>query len=243
MNHRSYVLAFALVLSCKSHCGPVPTPDAGVQDAGVPDATAPDAAPDALVPDAAVGSSLAVANQTDLPTTVYVAFGADSVVLPGAWGFCAGSGLNCNFSLGARNTQVMPLGGQYLNATFSFGTAVTCGTTKAEVNTNNPLWYSILDVSLVDGYSNNVSITIAGTGDAGTTTLGPPVGKTGNEKVVGLYPYGCDICIARQKPPCGISKGRGGCKSGKSQYAPDVICQWQGTVMGGGESVVVSLVN
>ena len=240
MNLRSCVLTFALVLSCKSHCGPVPAHDAGVSDAA-PDAVTPDATP--APHDASVGSSLTVANQTDLPTIVYIAFGSDSVVLPGAWSFCTGSGLTCSFLLSARDTQVLALGGQYLNATFAFGAPVGCGATKAEVNTNNPLWYSILDVSMVDGYSNNVSITVAGVGDAGTTTLGPPVGKTGNEKVAGLYPYGCDICIARQKPPCGISKGRDGCKSGKSQYNPDVICQWQGSVMGGGESVIVSLVN
>jgi hypothetical protein len=234
MIQRAMLLILVLVLSCKKHADPGTTP--------VP---APKPAPVAQVPDAAVqttGSLLTVANQTDLPTTVYIAFGSDSIVLPSMWSFCAGSGLNCNFPLGARNTQVMPLGGQYLNATFSFGTTVTCGTTKAEVNTNNPLWYSILDISMVDGYSNNIQIDIGAVGDAGALTLGPPLGKTGNEKVVGLFPYGCDICIERQKPPCGIAKGRDGCKSGKSQYAPDVICQWQGSVMGGGEPVVVSLV-
>jgi len=186
-------------------------------------------------------STLTVANQTDAPTIVYVAFGADSKVLPAAWSFCTGSGLNCNFPLGARDTQVLPLNGAYLNATFAFDSPVGCGATKAEVNIGNPNWYAVLDVSMVDGFSNRIRVDIAAVGDAGAVTLGPPVGATGNEKVFGLYPLGCDICVARQKPPCGISKGSDGCKTG-TQYNPSVPCQWQAPTMGGGGPIVISLV-
>lgn len=181
-------------------------------------------------------STLSVGNDTDGDTVVYIAFGANSIVLPASWSFCtATSNLTCNFALGAHQSKDLPLGGQFLNATMSFGAAVGCGSTKAEMTLNNPAWYDVADVSLVDGYSNRVAI------DVGGTKLGPPLGRDGNEKVFGLFPYGCDICVARQSPPCGIPAGGSGCKAG-TQYAPDVPCQYQGAVMGGGSAVKVSLV-
>ena len=184
-------------------------------------------------------STVAVYNGTEHIVTVYVAFGADSVVLPGAWSFCTGSGLTCQFPLAGHGTQVLPLSGKYLNATMAFDSLVGCGATKAELNVNNPRWYDTLDVSLVDGYSNKIAIDVV---DRGTKILlGPPNGKTGNEKVFGVFPYGCDCCTKRQAPPCGIPPGGSGCKGG-SQYHPDVPCQWQGSVMGGGSKVRVALV-
>jgi hypothetical protein len=184
-------------------------------------------------------STVEVYNGAETPVVVYIAFGSDSVVLPSAWSFCTGSGLNCQFSLGARATQVLPLSGKYLNATIAFNSPVGCGATKAELNVNNPAWYDTLDVSLVDGYSNNILIEVA---DRGTNlVLGPPRGKTGNERVFGVFPYGCDCCTKRQDPPCGIPAGGPGCKGG-TQYHPDVPCQWQGSVMGGGTKAKVSLV-
>jgi hypothetical protein len=183
-------------------------------------------------------STVSVANETDSEATVYLAFGSNSVVLPASqgWGFCAAtSNLTCGFKLPAHQSQDLPLAGQYLNVTIAFNAGVGCGSTKAEVNINNPNWYDILDVSLVDGYSNKIAIT------AGSTTLGPPVGRDENEKVLGLFPYGCDICVARQAPPCGIPVGKSGCKGG-TQYAPDVICQYQGPTMGGGSTIKVALV-
>lgn len=189
---------------------------------------------------AAAGSStLSVYNGSESSVTVYVAFGSDSVVLPASWSFCTGSGLNCQFSMAERSTQVLPLSGNYLNATMAFGSPVGCGATKAELNVNNPNWYDTLDVSLVDGYSNNILIEVDDQGRR--LVLGPPRGKTGNEKVFGVFPYGCDCCTKRLAPPCGIPPGGPGCKGG-SQYNPDVPCQWQGSVMGGGSRVKVSLV-
>jgi hypothetical protein len=71
--------------------------------------------------------------------------------------------------------------------------------------------------------------------------LGPPKGKDGNEKVLGLFPYGCDVCVARVSPPCGIPKGRIGCKHG-TQYKPDVVCQYQGPQKKrGNQKIVVRL--
>jgi hypothetical protein len=183
-------------------------------------------------------TTVSVGNDTEADTTVYLAFGANSVVLPAStgWSFCAPtSSLTCGFKLAAHQAQELPLAGQYLNVTIAFDAGVGCGSTKAELNVNNPAWYDTLDVSLVDGFSNKIAIT------SGSTKIGPPVGKNGNEKVFGVFPYGCDVCVARQAPPCGIPAGGSGCKSG-TQYKPDVACQYQGPTMGGGSIVRVALV-
>lgn len=186
--------------------------------------------------DGATGTDLAVKNGKAVATTVYVSFGADSKITPADWSFCAGSGLSCSFTLGAGKTKPLPNAAHaYVNGTFSFDAPVGCGVTKAEIDVNNPSWYDTLDVSLVDGYSDKVQISAPG-----GTLLGPPAGATGNEKVYGLFPVGCDICVARQNPPCGIAKGKTGCKTG-TQYAPDVPCQWQGPTKGGGGQVTISL--
>lgn len=217
-----YAAIFLFALSCDgASCQCTPNPPKGT--------------------DSGSHASLTVANDTSSAATVYVTFGSDSVVGPSYWAFCTVSGLTCSFPIAKNATMKLPLSGSYLNATISFNTVAGCGSTKAELNINNPKWYDIADVSLVDGYSNNIAITV-GNLDAGGTVLGPPNGKAGNEKVFGLFPYGCDICVARQAPPCGISKGADGCKTG-SQYNPDVPCQYQGTVMGGGSSMTVSLVD
>jgi len=192
----------------------------------------------------ASGTQVTVQNERSVATTVYVAFGAGSKVNAASWSFCSGSGLTCSFDLTPKNTagsaRLLPnASADYLNATFSFDAAVGCGVTKAEVDVNNPSWYDTLDVSLVDGYSDNVQIYAAPSG-GGPATLGPPVGATGNEKVYGVFPVGCDICVERQNPPCGIAKGKTGCKTG-TQYDPDVPCQWQGPVKGGGGTVTISL--
>jgi len=179
-------------------------------------------------------SHLQVKNSTEVPTVVYVSFGADSAITADDWKLCEGSGLTCSFKLGPSGESQYDLD-KYLNATIAFGGPVACGNTKAELNINNPKWYDVLDVSLVDGYSNKIKIT------ANDTVLGPPAGKDGNEKILGVFPYGCDICTGRQNPPCGIAPGGTGCKAG-TQYDPKPPCQWKGSVMGGGTNVVVELV-
>lgn len=183
------------------------------------------------------GTIVTLTNKSE-PATVYISFGADSQIWAADWkSFCTPTGaLNCNFTL--RGSKPLPNpNGKYLNMTVSVGAPVGCGVTKAELNVNNPNWYDTLDVSLVDGYSNKIEIVY--TSPTGTaTTLGPPNGQTGNENVLGVFPYGCDICVARQNPPCDIPKGTEGCKSG-GQYDPDVVCQFQGAVKGGGGTVEV----
>lgn len=189
-----------------------------------------------------------VANDTDVATTVYVAFGANSTINAASWDVCgaaadggvvdagvATGGLNCSFPLGPKASIGLPLGRQYLNATVSFGAPVGCGTTKAEININNSAWYDVVDVSLVDGYSNKIKLEIDDTAIV-------PKGASGNENVFGVFPLGCDICIARQNPPCGQTPGYAGCKVG-TQYDPKPPCQYQGKQMGGGSKVRVALVD
>lgn len=194
-----------------------------------------------------------VANDTNAATTVYVAFGANSTVNAGAWDVCgaaadggvadagiadagvATGGLNCSFPLGPKASVGLPLGRQYLNATLAFGAPVGCGSTKAEININNPSWYDVVDVSLVDGYSNKIKL------DVDSTSI-VPNGASGNENVFGVFPLGCDICVARQNPPCGQTPGYSGCKIG-TQYDPKPPCQYQGKQMGGGSKVRVALVD
>lgn len=197
------------------------------------------ASADASAPKLQIPSQVAVSNTTNKDTVVFFSFGADSAVLPTAWPFCTSPNkLNCNFPLKAGASKVLPSAG-YLNVTVTFGAQVACGTTKAELNVNNPKWYDTADISLVDGYSNDVVIDFD---DAnGNKRLGPVISKSGNEKNFGVFPLGCDICVARQSPPCGIKPGSDGCKKG-TQFSPTVPCQYQGATMGGGANITVALI-
>jgi len=178
-----------------------------------------------------------VVNATDAEVLVNVSFSASSVVLPSGWSFCIGdasSGLSCTFAIAPRGYQTLPTGGSYLNATMAFNGAVACGTTQVELNINNPSWFDIVDISLVNGFSNKVSVDCSG------VKLGPVTSATGNEKVFGAFPLGCDLCTARSpQTPCGMSPGSDGCKAG-TQYDPAVPCQYQGSKMGGGTLVTVT---
>jgi len=173
-------------------------------------------------------------------TPVYFSFGSDSKVLPTDWPFCSVTApLNCNATM-TGELELPTQGGKYLNVTVAFNAPVGCGSTKAEINVNNPAWYDTMDVSLVDGFSNKIAIEY--TPPVGAKTLiGPPLGQTGNENLLGVYPYGCDLCVANSAATCGIPVGPAGCKAG-TQYAPVPPCQYQGAVKGGGGSVVVMLV-
>jgi hypothetical protein len=189
-------------------------------------------------------STASVVNDGSTAKTIYASFGADSVVSPTTWkGFCtAQSNLTCSFLLGGKATQDLPTNGAYLNVTLSVGAPVGCGTTKAELNLNHvaPVpWYDVTDISLVDGWNAPMEMVV--TDASGTKTLGPVKKRTGNEHAFGVYPLGCDICVQRQKPPCGIKPGPvngDGCKAG-SQYNPAVPCQYQGPTKSGGSNVVV----
>ncbi len=216
--HAFVAALLALVLAgCSGSCScNPPAPDAGPSDAAPPDA-----------PTAGFDTKVVVSNMTDAGAVVNISIGADSKVMPAAWSFCGvDAGLTCSFPLPASGSQALPTGGQYLNASVAFNGPVGCGSTIAEVTANTGNGYGTADVSLVNGWNADVQITVNG------QTLGPAT-KGDMSKVSGVFPNGCDVCVARQKPPCGIkpcgsSPNDGGqacgCKTG-SQYNPTVPCQ------------------
>jgi hypothetical protein len=167
-----------------------------------------------------------ITNKQSVPARVYINFAADSVLKPTDLPFCKVTApLNCHFTLAARSSQDVPNPqAKYLNIALAFNAEVTCGSTKAEVLVNNPSWFDVLDVSVVDGFNEKIQINLTPTGGS-MTQLGPPVGKLGNQKVFGVFPYGCTICAGIKNAPCGDAGG-GECKSG-SESKPDVLCQYQ----------------
>ena len=167
-----------------------------------------------------------ITNRQGTQAQVYINFAADSVLKPTDVPFCKVTGsLNCEFTLAANSSRDIPNPqAKYLNMALAFNAQVTCGSTKAEVLVNNPNWFDILDVSVVDGFNEKIQINLTPTGGS-TTQLGPPLGKLGNQKVFGVFPYGCTICAGIKNAPCGDAGG-GECKSG-SESKPDVLCQYQ----------------
>ena len=167
-----------------------------------------------------------ITNQQGAAAEVYVNFAADSVLKPTDLPFCRVTGpLNCQFTLAARSSQDFPNPqAKYLNMALAFNAPVTCGSTKAEVLVNNPKWFDILDVSVVDGFNEKVQINLTPTNGT-PTQLGPPVGKLGNQKIFGVFPYACTICADIKNAPCGDA-GKGECKLG-TESNPDVPCQYQ----------------
>jgi len=179
---------------------------------------------------AAKQKRVVVKNQQATAVTASISFGADSEVNAQTLGtFCKSSTgkLNCVFDVPANGNKEIPnFGFKYLNMAVAFKANVGCGSTKAEVTVNNPKWYDVMDVSLVDGFNEKVQINVTPTG-AKTVVLGPPKGKSGNQQVFGVFPEGCDVCVERRNPPCGYSKGKSSeCKSG-TEMQPGVICQYQ----------------
>jgi hypothetical protein len=167
-----------------------------------------------------------ITNKQSAPARVYINFAADSVLKPTDLPFCEVTGpLNCQFTLAANSSQDIPNPqAKYLNMALSFSAPVTCGSTKAEVLVNNPKWFDILDVSVVDGFNEKIQMNLTPTG-GNVTQLGPPVGKLGNQKVFGVFPYACTICAGIKNSPCGDA-GKGECKLG-TESNPDVPCQYQ----------------
>ena len=181
-------------------------------------------------------SKLFVHNQKeDGSVDVYITFGADSCItqdnikIDGETGKCKSALYGeCVFTLAKGEKNEINLNLCRADLTFRFNSAEGCSVTKAEANMNVPNWDDSWNISLVDGWNENVRIDVA-TSDIGTKTLGPTLGQTGNQQVFGVYPYGCDVCTARQLPPCSIAMGDSECKTPNgvpNQYKPDVPCQW-----------------
>lgn len=169
-----------------------------------------------------------VTNASGAAINMHIKFGAATKAHP----FCGNA--SCVVPIPNGATIDIPTCGKYLNATLAFNAPVGCGATKVELDLNNPKWFDIVDVSLVDGWNIPVEVTASG------KKIGPVDSAIDNEKAFGVYPLACDICVERQSPPCGYAPGKEGCKSG-TQYKPDVPCQYQGTVKGGGTSVLVTV--
>ena len=164
--------------------------------------------------------SVRITNRQGTQAQVYINFAADSVLKPADVPFCNVTGpLNCEFTLAANSSRDIPNPqAKYLNMALAFNAQVTCGSTKAEVLVNNPNWFDILDVSVVDGFNEKIQVNLTPT-NGPTTQLGPPVGKLGKQKILGVFPFGCTICAGIK--PCGDAGG-GECKSG-SESKPDVV--------------------
>jgi hypothetical protein len=130
-----------------------------------------------------------ITNRQGTQAQVYINFAADSVLKPTDVPFCKVTGsLNCEFTLAANSSRDIPNPqAKYLNMALAFNAPVTCGSTKAEVLVNNPNWFDVLDVSVVDGFNEKIQINLTPTGGS-MTQLGPPVGKLGNQKVFGVFP-------------------------------------------------------
>src|SRR5215470_17934955 len=166
----------------------------------------------------AKSKTVQLTNQQNTPAEVYINFAPDSVLKPSDLPYC-------KVTLAAHASQEVPNpGNKYLNMAVAFNAPVSCGSTKAEVVANNPNWYDVLDVSVVDGFNEKIQMNVTPTG-GNVTQLGPPVGKLGNQKIFGVFPYGCTICAGIKNAPCGDA-GAGECKTG-SESKPDVLCQYQ----------------
>lgn len=185
---------------------------------------------------------LIVTNMQPTVVTASINFGADSKITATELGsFCKSSThkLNCRFDVppNGGKVEIPNPSYKYVNFAIAFKSDVGCGSTKAEGTINNPGWYDVMDVSLVDGFNEKIQMNVTPTGGK-TVVLGPPKGKTGNERVYGVFPVGCDVCAEKRNPPCGISKGRDGCKGG-TEYKPDVICQYQENAPAGTVEVIL----
>ena len=107
-----------------------------------------------------------ITNRQGTEAQVYINFAADSVLKPTDVPFCKVTGsLNCEFTLAANSSRDIPNPqSKYLNMALAFNAQVTCGSTKAEVLVNNPNWFDILDVSVVDGFNEKIQINLTPTG-------------------------------------------------------------------------------
>jgi len=146
-------------------------------------------------------------NSTGADAEVYVTFLPGSAIT--GWDFCvanSGGEPGCHFTLPANGSKALPNDGkQHLNFNASFGAqALQCpapgGGTLVEANVYDPGNFSATDISLVNGYNANVQIVV--TSGGWTQTLGPVPSATGNQNAFGVYPLGCDVCVARCQPGC-----------------------------------------
>jgi hypothetical protein len=172
--------------------------------------------------------TISLVNKQSSQAEVNINFGADSELnASDLAGFCDSTSipLNCHLTLAGNSSKEIPNPNfKYVNLALAFNSPVTCGATKAEIIANNRKWFDIMDVSVVDGFNNQIEIRATPSGQA-TVILGPPTGLSGNQTLFGVYPFACTQCAAILNPPCG-SNGAGECHAG-TESNPNPPCQYQ----------------
>lgn len=173
---------------------------------------------------------IVLVNNQSSAADVFINFGADSKInVSNLGGFCDSQSiapLNCHHTLAANNSEELPNPDfKYVNLALAFNHVVDCGATKAEVIANNPNWYDIMDVSVVDGFNNKIEID-ATEPHKPSVILGPPAGMTGNQTLFGVYPYECTICADLGAQPCQMNGNKAECHAG-TESNPIPPCQYQ----------------
>jgi len=172
---------------------------------------------------------IVLVNNQSSAADVFINFASNSVInVTNLGGFCDSQSigsLNCHHTLAANKSEDLPNPDfKYVNLALAFNHVVDCGATKAEVIANNPNWYDIMDVSVVDGFNNKIEIDATEHGKM-PVKLGPPAGMTGNQQLFGVFPFACTQCAAILNAPCG-SNGAGECHAG-IESNPNPPCQYQ----------------
>ncbi len=106
---------------------------------------------------------IVLVNNQSSAADVFINFASNSVInVTNLGGFCDSQSigsLNCHHTLAANKSEDLPNPDfKYVNLALAFNHVVDCGATKAEVIANNPDWYDIMDVSVVDGFNNKIEI-------------------------------------------------------------------------------------
>lgn len=170
-----------------------------------------------------------IINDQSEPATVFINFGDESALNSNDLSFCEPEGktrLNCRFRINGHASREIPNPQKKkLVMSLAFNAPVACGSTKAEVTVNNPTFCDNADVSVVDGFNERIQIEVDGRPMGQIVTLGPPVGKLGNQQVFGVFPFACTICAGILNPPCG-SAGPQECHAG-TESNPRPVCQYQ----------------
>ena len=151
----------AVVATTQASCPPAPAPPPAVASAPAPQATA------------SAGGRHGVEPRTRRPCRIRIRLRwlghGDVKALLRRFG-----GLTCQFHLGKHESRVLPLGGQYLNATMAFD-ALSCGfELESRGQRQQPTWYDVVDVSLVDGYSKKIMLRAGLEPGRSALRTGPP---------------------------------------------------------------------
>jgi len=189
--------------------------------------------------------SVTIKNATGSAGTVYVGFlaGTTSCYQPADFSaFCTADPANaeiCTIGLGAGATQVLHFGPKNTaNCKASFAVAFNqepwqgCNNTFAELtlddawtNPDGSLfgYYDSYDLSVVNGFSVKMTLTPSGGSAVSVSSA------SGNQKITGVYPFGCDDCDHTANPPsCGTVDPKQ-CKSATDVANGRYVCHVSAT--------------